>query len=169
MLDAEAGEEAGAREFADPPSLEASLLGAGRAGAQVAARPARPRKNRFPLPPPAGPRPVRRPCLRGACPLRQGTAEGLLRTNAVRACAAPRPWRLRAPSPAPRAAAAPESRSGGARRGPEEAQHLQLSECARVPRGPARGGGRGGRERAGAAPAPLSPEGPALARRRGAH
>ncbi|XP_052517354.1 skin secretory protein xP2 [Budorcas taxicolor] len=107
--------------------------------------------------------------LGGACPLRQGTAEGLLRTNAVRACAAPRPRRLRAPSPEPRAAAAPESRAGGARREPEAAQHLQLSECARAPRRAARGGRRGGCERAGAGPAPLSPEGPALARRRGAH
>lgn len=64
MLDAEAGEEAGARGFPDPPSLEASLRGTGWAEAQVAARPARPRRGRFPLPPPAGPRPVRRPCLR---------------------------------------------------------------------------------------------------------
>lgn len=79
----------------------------------------------------------------GACPLRQGTAEGLLRTNAVRACAAPRPRRLRAPSPEPRAAAAPESRAGGARRDPEAAQHLQLSECARARRGGRRAGADG--------------------------
>ncbi|XP_066878634.1 dickkopf-related protein 4 [Kogia breviceps] len=81
--------------------------------------PPRPRPAAGPLPrlvsPPIG-GPVR--SARRARPLRQGTEEGLLQRNAVRACAAPRPRRLRAPSPASRLrrSIAPGSRAAGQRR-----------------------------------------------------
>lgn len=178
MLDAEAGEEAGARGsrtafLSQPP-------GTGRAEAQVAARPARPRRGRLrcprprarappaALPPlaasagpcrtaarPAGPRPAASsrprlaspptggPCppARGACPPARAPLKvffdqrrpRLQGRDDARRC-------LRAPSPEPRAAAAPESRAGARAASPRRPQHLQLSEVsARAAEGGARG------------------------------